>query len=315
MALDTEFTFEEGWSFTQKGVTKLIRILEGESEPQFKAQQLLDLYTNGYVICTKKPADYSQQLYDKYREVIEDYIIQTVLPSLKEKHGEDMLRELVRRWKNHKIMLDMFTVWFFPYLERYFIPRKGLPSLSEVGLTCFRDLVCHAYIPIASKFLPPYQYYLKRSMLCIRQVYREMQSTATAVVLALIHKEREGEEIDREVVEDVLEVYVENGMGTMERYEEDFERVMLQETVSYYSSKASMWMKEYSSSDYLLKCDECLKREQERVIHYLYLSTEPKLVERASLKHIREWDRELVKSVLDIYVENEIGTLQKYKED
>ncbi|XP_023643735.1 putative cullin-like protein 2 [Capsella rubella] len=250
MALDTEFTFEEGWSFTQKGVTKLIRILEGESEPQFKAQQLLDLYTNGYVICTKKPADYSQQLYDKYREVIEDYIIQTVLPSLKEKHGEDMLRELVRRWKNHKIMLDMFTVWFFPYLERYFIPRKGLPSLSEVGLTCFRDLV-----------------------------YREMQSTATAVVLALIHKEREGEEIDREVVEDVLEVYVENGMGTMERYEEDFERVMLQETVSYYSSKASMWMKEYSSSDYLLKCDECLKREQERVIHYLYLSTEPKLVE------------------------------------
>ncbi|XP_010414616.1 PREDICTED: putative cullin-like protein 2 [Camelina sativa] len=248
MALHTKFTFEEGWSFVQKDVIKLIKILEEESEPRFDALQIFYFYTNAYKMCTHKPA-YEAELYEKYCEVIEDYAIQTVLPSLREKHGEDMLRELVRRWKNHKILLHGLT-WVFGYLDRYFIPRRRIPSLSEVGLTCFHDLV-----------------------------YREMQSTATEVVLALIHKEREGEQIDKEQVKNVLEVYAKNGMGTIERYEEDFERFMLQDTVSYYSRKASMWMKECSSSDYLLKCDLCLKREKERVTHYLYSSTEPKLVE------------------------------------
>ncbi|EOA34616.1 hypothetical protein CARUB_v10022176mg [Capsella rubella] len=233
--------FEEGWSYIhQKGVAKLIRIIDNEPEPPFTTDQIMELHTYvGHLIIVyhmyNQQPDYPQQLYDKCRQVIEDYIIQTVLLSLREKHGEDMLRELVMRWKNHKTLVKKLRM-FFCYMESRFIP-----SLSEVGLTRFRDLV-----------------------------YGEMQSTATEVVLALI---------DREVVETVLEVYVENGMGTKERYEEDFERVMLQETVSYYSPKASMWMKEYSSSDYLLKCDECLKREQERVIHYFYLTTEPKLVE------------------------------------
>ncbi|XP_019093258.1 PREDICTED: putative cullin-like protein 2, partial [Camelina sativa] len=217
LALHTKFTFEEGWSFVQKDVIKLIKNIEGESEPL-----LFYFYTIAYQMCIHKP-DYSAELYEKYSEVIEDYAIQTVLPSLREKHGEDMLRELVRRWNNHKILVKRLTI-VFGYLDKYFIPRRRIPSLSEVGLTCFRDLI-----------------------------YREMQSTATEVVLALIHKERKGEQIDRELVENVLEVYAKIGMGTMEKYDEDFERFMLQDTVSYYSRKASMWMKECSSSDYLLK--------------------------------------------------------------
>ncbi|XP_019082901.1 PREDICTED: putative cullin-like protein 2 [Camelina sativa] len=223
LALHTNFTFEEGWSFVQKDVIKLIKNIEGESETPIKAQQIFYFYTNAYQMCIHKPDDYSAELYEKYCEVIEDYAIQTVLPSLREKHGEDMLRELVRRWKNHKILVKRLTL-AFGYLDRYFIPQRRIPSLSKVGLTCFRDLI-----------------------------YREMQSTATEVVLALIHKERKGEQIDRELVENVLEVYAEIGMGTKEKYEEDFERFMLQDTVSYYSPKASMWMKECSRSDYLLK--------------------------------------------------------------
>jgi hypothetical protein len=52
-----------------------------------------------------------------------------------------MLRELVMRWDNHKIMVRWLSR-FFNYLDRDFIPRKSLPALSEVGLMCFRDLVC-----------------------------------------------------------------------------------------------------------------------------------------------------------------------------
>ncbi|EFH64440.1 hypothetical protein ARALYDRAFT_338398 [Arabidopsis lyrata subsp. lyrata] len=111
-----------------------------------------------------------------------------------------------------------------------------------------------------------------------------------------IHKEREGEQIDRELVRNIINVYVENGMGSIKQYEEDFESFMLQDTASYYFSKASRWIEEDSCPDYTLKAylyisllglffnlisrkypQECLQRERERVTHYLHPTTEPKL--------------------------------------
>jgi len=65
-----------------------------------------------------------------------------VLPSLREKHDEFMLRELVKRWANHKVMVRWLSR-FFHYLDRYFIARRSLPPLNEVGLACFRNQVCH----------------------------------------------------------------------------------------------------------------------------------------------------------------------------
>ncbi|XP_069154848.1 cullin-1-like isoform X2 [Solanum lycopersicum] len=99
----------------------------------------MKLYTRIYNMCTQKPPhDYSQQLYDKYREAFEEYIITTVLPSLRKKHDEFMLRGLVKRWSNHKVMVR-FLSRIFHYLDRYFISRRSLPRLNEVGLTCFHD--------------------------------------------------------------------------------------------------------------------------------------------------------------------------------
>ncbi|XP_019087047.1 PREDICTED: putative cullin-like protein 2 [Camelina sativa] len=244
--------FEEGWLSLEEGITELIRNIERECEPALNPQQHLNLYTIIYNMCIQKNSDYySQQLYEKYRQVIEDYTIQTVLPSLREKHGEDMLRELVRRWKNHVILLNWLGK-VFRYIDRYYVCRRAIPfpTLGKVGLKCFCDLV-----------------------------YCEMHSTAKEAVLALIHKEREGEEIDRELVKSVLDIYVENGMGTLEKYEEDFENFLLQDTASYYSCKVSRWIQEDSCSDYMLKSEECLENERERVTHYLHSSTEPRLVE------------------------------------
>ncbi|CAH8256439.1 unnamed protein product [Arabidopsis lyrata] len=248
MAQHRHIEFEQGWSNIQKGITKLIRILEGEPEPEFHSDEYMNIYTIIYDMCNQR-SDYSQQLYDKYRKVIEDYIIQTVSPSLREKHDEDMLRDLVKRWDNHKVLVRWLSR-LFHYVDRHFVLRSKIPipTLDEVGLSCFLDLV-----------------------------YHEMQSTATKVVLALIHKEREGEQIDRALMKNVLDIYVENGMGT---YEEDFESFMLEDTASYYSRKASRWIEEDSCSHYMLKVEECLKRERERVTHYLHSSTEPKVVEK-----------------------------------
>lgn len=68
------------------------------------------------------------------------FLFVQVLPSLMEKHGEFLLRELVQRWANHKIMVR-WLARFFHYLDRSFISRRSLTPLKEVGLTSFIDLV------------------------------------------------------------------------------------------------------------------------------------------------------------------------------
>ncbi|KAJ6794118.1 cullin-1-like isoform X1 [Iris pallida] len=242
---------EQGWEFMQKGITKLKNILEGLPEPQFSSEDYMMLYTTIYNMCTQKPPhDYSQQLYDKYRESFEEYITATVLPSLREKHDEFMLRELVKRWSNHKVMVRWLSR-FFHYLDRYFIARRSLPPLNEVGLTCFRELV-----------------------------YQEIKVKVRDAVISLIDQEREGEQIDRALLKNVLDIFVEIGLGNMECYENDFEADMLTDTAAYYSRKASNWILEDSCPDYMLKAEECLKREKDRVSHYLHISSEPKLLEK-----------------------------------
>ncbi|XP_075476252.1 cullin-1-like [Primulina tabacum] len=243
---------EQGWDIMQKGITKLIKILEGLPEPQFSSEDYMTLYTTIYNMCTQKPPhDYSQPLYEKYKEAFEAYITSTVLPSLREKHDEFMLRELVNRWLNHKIMVRWLSR-FFVYLDRYFIARRSLPALKEVGLTCFRDMV-----------------------------YLEVNGKVRDAVISLIDQEREGEQIDRALLKNVLDIFVEIGMGQMNEYENDFEAAMLNDSAAYYSRKASTWIVDDSCPDYMLKAEECLKREKDRVLHYLHSSSETKLLEKA----------------------------------
>lgn len=122
---------EEGWNFMQKGITKLKKILEGHPD-SFSSEEYMMLYTTIYNMCTQKPPhDYSQQLYEKYKEAFEEYINSTVLSSLREKHDEFMLRELVKRWANHKLMVRWLSR-FFHYLDRYFIARRSSLHLMKL---------------------------------------------------------------------------------------------------------------------------------------------------------------------------------------
>jgi len=75
---------------------------------------------------------------------------------MRERHGEYMLRELVKRWANHKILVRWLSRFCF-YLDRFYVARRGLPTLNDVGFTSFHDLV-----------------------------YQEIQSEAKDVLLALV---------------------------------------------------------------------------------------------------------------------------------
>lgn len=256
---------EDGWSYMKKGITKLIRLLEGEQEDQFNAEQYMNLYTTIYNMCTQKPPhDYSEQLYTRYREAFNTYINDNVLPALREHSDEVLLKELYKRWGNHKLMVRWLSR-FFNYLDRYYVIRHSLHPLKDVGLLCFRDLV-----------------------------YVEIKKKGKDAVLRIVEKEREGELIDRALVKNILGIFIEVGMGGMDAYERDFEEHLLAETGAFYKRKAAEWIEQDSCPDYMLKAEECLKLEEERVENYLHSSTKPKLLREVENEVLTKYEDKLL---------------------
>ncbi|PHU13416.1 Cullin-1 [Capsicum chinense] len=96
----------------------------------------------------------------------------------------------------------------------------------------------------------------------------------------LIDQEREGEKIDRALLKTLINLYIEMGKGKMDYYVNDFEEAMLRDSACHYSRKASTWIVEDTCPEYMLKADECLKKEKERVSHYLHTNSETKLLEK-----------------------------------
>ncbi|KAI3437587.1 hypothetical protein D9Q98_000040 [Chlorella vulgaris] len=243
---------EAGWQYMGDGIAKLKRILEGDKSEAFTAEHYMMLYTTIYNMCTQKPPhDHSEQLYARYKDAFQVYIQEKVLPSLRDHHDEHLLKQLKQRWDNHKIMVRWLSR-FFNYLDRYFIQRHNLHPLNDVGLLVFRD-----------------------------HVYAEIKRASKDSMLKLIESEREGEQIDRSLLKNVLAIFQEVGMGQMECYERDFEEAMLKDTAEYYRRRAAVWIQEDSSPDYLVKAEDCLRDEEERVNSYLHVSTKPKLLKEA----------------------------------
>ncbi|CAN6726765.1 unnamed protein product [Malus baccata var. baccata] len=242
----------DGWNNIQERITKLIRVItEGLPENHIDAEECMAAYTMIFNMCIQKPPyDYSPNLYEKYRETFEEYLTSMVLPVLRERPDEFLLHEFVKRWENHKVIVRWLSHLFI-YLDRYYIERRSLPGLKEVALSCFRDLV-----------------------------YLQVNARVTAAVIGFIHREREGAQIDRALLKNVMDTLVEIKVeGVKTAYEVNFESHMLRETGVYYSHKASSWIMEDSYSNYMLKAEECVRRERERVSHYLHPSSENKVVE------------------------------------
>ena len=93
---------EEGWKkLREGGVLKIQEILEdlgdGQYSTEITTEEYSSLYTTVYTMCTQKPPNnWSENLYQNYCEAIKDYLSSRILPHIKEKHDESMLKELVR---------------------------------------------------------------------------------------------------------------------------------------------------------------------------------------------------------------------------
>ncbi|KAI3833669.1 hypothetical protein MKW92_021238 [Papaver armeniacum] len=238
--MGTNLRLEEGWPIIQNEITKLINTLEGVPDSPNYGSIYSTVYTLGK---QNPPHDECKELYNRYEGVYEKYLKSKVLPAIQEKKNDDvsMLQEFLKRWANHKGMVTKLSR-YFNYLDRYYVPRMKLPSLKDIGFGCFRKIV-----------------------------YGKMKVKVRDAVIGLINQERGGNEIDRTLVKDVLEVFVEigneNGKDKLDYYVNDFETAFLTDMVDYYTRKEIM-------------AAECFQREKDRVSHYLHLSTGEKLLKQ-----------------------------------
>ncbi|GFH16575.1 CULLIN_2 domain-containing protein, partial [Haematococcus lacustris] len=201
----------EGWEIMQLGINKLIRILEGEPEESFNAEEYMNLYTTIYNMCTQKPPhDYSEQLYVKYKEAFHLYTVEKIL-----------------------------------------CLATHPASAERCGAAMFQS---------------------------------EMKKKAREAVLRLVDKEREGELVDRALIKNILGIFIEVGMGSMDCYERDFEESLLAETGAYYQRKAALWIEQDSCPEYMVKAEEHLRLEEERVDNYLHSSSKPRLLKEVELE-------------------------------
>ncbi|KAL1157158.1 hypothetical protein V6Z11_A08G137900 [Gossypium hirsutum] len=167
-------------------------------------------------------------------------------------------------------------------LKRILAGEKETPFTSREYMTLYTTIynMCNQKAPhdYSEQLYDKYKETLDEYITSI--VYEDVHPTIKDIVLSLIDKEREGEQIDRALLKNALDIFVEMGGGQMNRYQDDFEAPFLQETSNYFSRKASKWIEEASCPDYLLKSEECLKKEVDKVSNYLHSSTETKLMEK-----------------------------------
>lgn len=253
---NSTISLETGWETLKAGgVDKIENILEdletGVYKDKITADEFSMLYTTVYKMCTQKPPyNWSEQLYNNYCDAIKEYLQLRILPKLKEKHGEYMLKELVRRWENHKLLIR-FLSHVFKYLDRFYVKRQSLPELAEVGSREFHELV-----------------------------FKSVKKDVRAAILDIIHREREGEIVNKPLVKLVVEIFVEMGSSRndLDVYVSDFEEALLSTTAEFYSRESSKWVQEDSFPDYMRKAENRLNQEQARVGHYLHSSSEEKLL-------------------------------------
>lgn len=244
--------FESGWNLeiVPKAIIPLKKLLDGGLKGEgINNKAYAHTYSVCYNLCTQKhPYNFSADLYEKHGEVIKDYLSQTVVPSLQDKHDAFLLDEVCRRWNNHKVM-NKWMKSFFMYLDRYHVQYHSLPKLYDAGLTYFKEIV-----------------------------YEKLKHDVSKAVIYQINEEREKIQIDRGLIRDVVDLYVQMGVGSIEVYEQDLETPFLASTREYYARKADEWMAIDDAPSYLRKVEQVLEDERDRCMIYLNKVTETKLM-------------------------------------
>lgn len=255
MEAENTIELDDGWSVIKsRGFDPLAAVLDHGGDYRNRhglsgPTEWSEIYTTVYKMCIQKPPRaYAADLYDRVQDTLREHLKRTALPALNNLRGEQMLRELGRRWANHKLMVK-WVMRTFSYIDRYYVKRHEKCSLETTGYTCFKD-----------------------------EVFSVISSDLRTAALQILQQERDGESIDRSLLKAVLGIFAEMGMGKLDVYTKEWEEPFLEATAVFYRRTSAQWAAEESFPQFMEKADACINEEMERASQYLNPQTQDRLL-------------------------------------
>lgn len=97
-------------------------------------------------------------------------------------------------------------------------------------------------------------------------------------IISEIKRERDGGIVEITQLRQVIQMLVEVGISSKKIYENEFEKVFIQETQNYYRVESNQYITNHSCYSFLQKAHQRLNEELDRVLNYLDSSSERILI-------------------------------------
>lgn len=267
---NTDFTlrneFLKGFSkiYSDKGITK---------------EEYLLLYQKTYEICNvRSEINYqnnppSSEFYLKIISLLVEHVI-NLRTKIQHLTGEDLLKEYIKIWEQYRFSSKVFN-GICSYLNRLW------QSLED---TSGEEEIFNAY---------------KIAMYCWKnQIFIFLHKKLTQIILELIDDDRRGKCINKILVKNILNSYVELGWKIddlreavidISIYKMNFETILLKETETFYKCESEQLLRHNSLVDYMEKIENRLKDEKNRIKSYLPPCSFVPLMELCIKVFIKDW--------------------------
>lgn len=205
-----------------------------------------ELYRNAYNLVLHKHGD---KLYDGIESEVTGYLRKQG-KKLADTNDNVLLKTLVDIYSSFKTTMKMITD-ILMYMDRTFVVQTKRAPVYELGLKIFlKEVTC----------------------------FDKVESRVLESILSKIAAERSGDVIDRDVIQKVLIMLVDLGVGKDDVYREYFENEFMKITKAFYHDEAARYLSSCTCTDYLVHAERRLDQERDRAQTYLWHMTEDRLL-------------------------------------
>ncbi|XP_075395880.1 cullin-4B-like [Tenrec ecaudatus] len=203
---------------------------------------LEELYQNAENLCSYNSPE---SIYQKLRQLCEDHIKAQILQFKESSLDSDLfLNKMDKCWQDHGRQMIMIRNIFL-FLDRtYVFQISVMPSIWEIGLELFKTYI-----------------------ICDEKI----QKRTVDGILLLIEKERNGEMVDRCLIQRLLSM-----LSDLQIYEESFESKFLEETSRFYAAEGKKLVENREIPGCLYHINKFLDEEIDRT--YLHMNTQKLLI-------------------------------------
>lgn len=176
-------TTQEAEALIEALAYKAAARVEGRNGASFDANDSSTGFTCVFNQCTQNKS-MEEQLYGFYQKLWDAYLREVVAPATAAPEtNQEKLVELSKRYKQFMKLVRMWPGQIFKYLDRFYTPKKNLPTTKLVAYQRFREII-----------------------------FSGKESGVKDAVLNLIYRDREGEPVDRDQLKTVIRIFVDCGL-------------------------------------------------------------------------------------------------------